>query len=415
MIPGKTTLPLKAGPLWKDPVIGLVLALSFASGGLLTFIPATFPIFKHVFSSNLEQLGRIALLYYMSALLFSMVGGEIVGRLGQRRALASTLALIAGALIVIGSAQGFSVILVGAFCLGLGNLSIVVIISTIVTEDYSRIRQSLFSLQWLIGSAGGVVVPAAIGWWLIHSERLGGSWRSAYYLTAIVIIFMIPLPLGLRVGAHSGKGAKALPTPRGLSEIQHLLRNPAMYCLGALNVLHGISNGGMVFFVGQLYQKKLGIDAAHAAYFLSALTGGFLSGRLLLSWITSHWRIPELVVLATCAAVETVGYVVAIVSPSYSWGLIAFGVAGIFGSGDAPSLSSYAGVRFSAQAVTAFSMMTAIGYIGGGTGSYVVGFLGKRLGIETSIWLMPLFSLGMSIIALEWYLRERTNQRQIIN
>lgn len=407
MTPANTSPPSKAGPLWKDPVIWLVLALSFVSGGLLTFIPATFPIFKRVFSSNLEQLGRIALLYYMSALLFSIVGGGVVGRLGQRRALASTLALIAGALIVIGSAHGFSIILVGAFCLGLGGLSIVVIISAIITEDYTRVRQSLFSLQWLTGSAGGVIVPAAIGRWFIYSERLAGNWRSAYYMAAFVMAAMIPLPLVLRFGAHSGKGAKASSTPRGFSEIKHLLRDPAMYCLGALNLLHGISNGGMIFFVGQLYQKKLGVDAAHAAYFLSAATGGFLTGRSLLSWITSRWQIRELVVLGTCAAVETLGYAAAIVSPSYLLGLIAFGLAGIFGSGDAPSLSSYAGVRFSTQAVTAFSLMTAIGFIGGGTGSYMVGFLGKCLGIETSIWLMPCFSLALSLIALEWFLRER--------
>lgn len=407
MMPANPSLPAKVGPLWRDPVIWLALGLAFISGGLITVIPATFPIFKRAFSSNLEQLGRIAFMYYLSAILFCLVGGWVVRYLGQRRALASVLSLIAGALILIGSAPGYASILLGAFCLGLGGFSITVIISTIITEDYSSIRQSFFSLQWMTGSAGGVAVPAALGWWFIHSDRLGGDWRFAYFAIAIIMAAVIPFPLMLRFGPPSIRSTQAASGTDGLADIKHLLRQPAMYCLGVLNLLHGISNGGMVFFVGQLYQKKLGVDAADAAYFLSAGTIGFLVGRLLLSWITLRWRIPEMAVLGACAAVETLSYAGAIASPSYLLGVLAYGLAGIFGSGDAPSLSSYAGARFSTRAVSAFSLLGALSFVGGGAGSYIVGFFGKHLGVEVSIWLMPVFGLAMSLIAFEWFRRNR--------
>ena len=393
-------------PVAKDPVIWLVLGLSFVCGGLLTVIPATFPIFTRVFRSNVEQLGRIALLYYLSALLFCLAGAGLLGRMGRKRALVSNLALISGALVLIGSARGLWAVFPGVFCLGLGEFSMVVIISAIITEDFGRIRQSLFSLQWLAGSTGGVVFPAAIGWWFLHSERTGGTWRPAYFGAAGIIAAIIPVMIMVRIGDRPGTSMEDRPTTHGFADLRHLLRNPAMYSLGALNLLHGISNGGMVFFVGQLYQKKFGVDAAHAAYFLSAVTAGFCAGRSTLSWVTARWQVSELAVLGVCAAVETLGYAVAVACPGYRAGVLAFGVAGFFGSGDAPSLSSWAGLRFSAWAVTAFSLMGAVSFIGGGTGPYLVGFFGRQHGIEKTLWLMPLCSLLMALIAAEWFRRE---------
>jgi fucose permease len=82
-------------------------------------------------------------------------------------------------------------------------------------------------------------------------------------------------------------------------------------------------------------------------------------------------------------------------------------LAGFFISGDAPSINSYAGRRFVGQSATAFALVTGVGNIGGGVGPYLIGVIGNHLGLETGIWLMPLFSLGLAALSLGWYFQRK--------
>jgi fucose permease len=185
-----------------------------------------------------------------------------------------------------------------------------------------------------------------------------------------------------------------------------ILAKPTIYALGVAIFLHGVSQVGMVSWTGQLYQKKLSIDAARAAYFISVNSMGFFGGRLLLSWITARWKIPELLVLTACAAGGTLAFAGTIAAHDYGIGLALFAIAGFFISGDAPSINSYAGARFAGQSATAFSLMNGIGNIGGGAGPYLTGAIGNRFGLTAGIRLMPVFSMSLAAMALAWHLRQ---------
>ncbi len=179
-------------------MIWFILGLYFVSTCIVSFLPVTFPIFKKVFGSTLEQLGRIQVCYYGSAVVFTLGGGWFVNRMGYRRATAIALADIAASLVLIGSAQSYATVLVGAFCFGLGVLSIAVATASIIGEHFSALRQRLFFLQGICGSAGNILGPAALGWWLGNVERLGKSWRAGYFGTALIISLLILWPLLLR-------------------------------------------------------------------------------------------------------------------------------------------------------------------------------------------------------------------------
>ncbi len=135
----------------------------------------------------------------------------------------------------------------------------------------------------------------------------------------------------------------------------------------------------MISFVGQLYQKKLGVGPAEAAYFLSSHAAGFLAGRSLLSWIAAHWKIQELALLSACAAGGTIFFAATILSSDYFWGVVFMGLAGVCVSGNGPSLNSYLALRFTNQAKSAFSLMSGISYIGGAVGPYLIGYFGTDL------------------------------------
>lgn len=395
-------------PIWKDPLIWFILGLYFVSTSIMNFLPVTFPIFKRVFGSTLEQLGRIQLCYYGSAVVFTCVGGWFVGRLGYRRAIATALAVIAASLIVIGSARSYAIVLVGAFCFGLGVLSVAVTTASIIGEHFGALRQRLFLLHGICGSAGSMLGPAAMGWWLANVERFGKSWRMGYFATAGLIAVLILWPLLLRSRTLSGAQKSTESTTGAAAALKYILRQPAMYMIFLLTTLHGLTEGGMISFVGQLYQKKLGVDPAQAAYFLSSHAGGFLAGRSLLSWITAHWKIHELAILSACATGGTLFFAATIVSSDYWWGLAFMGLAGVCVSGNGPSINSYLGFRFADQAKTAFSLMSGISYIGGAGGPYLVGYLGSKHGLEKSMWIDPFFSFSLAVVALLWFFKERS-------
>jgi hypothetical protein len=51
--------------------------------------------------------------------------------------------------------------------------------------------------------------------------------------------------------------------------------------------------------------------------------------------------------------------------------------------------------------------MSGISYIGGAGGPYLVGYLGSLYGLEKSMWIDPLFSISLAMVALLWFLREK--------
>ena len=397
-----------APSIWKDPLVWFVLATYFLSTSIMNFMPVTFPIFRRVFNATLEQMGRIQMCYYISAVAFTFGGGWFMGRVGYKRAIAIALIVIASSLVLIGTAQSYLIVVVGAFFFGLGVLPLAVTTVSIIGEHFGPIRQRLFFIHGMVGSAGSVVGPAALGWFLGNVERLGQSWRTGYFATATVIGAFVLYPLLLRSKTLAVKSDAEEAKPGAAEAFRYTLRQPAIHMLFLLTTLHGLTEAGMISFVGQLYQRRLGVDAAQAAYFLSSHAGGFLAGRALLSVITGRWKIPDLILLSACAAGGAVFFAATIMGASYLWGMIFMFVAGIFVSGNGPSINSYLGMRFETYAKTAYAFMVGISYIGAALGPYLVGLLGSRYGLEKSMWIDPLFSLSLSAIALLWFSKDRS-------
>jgi MFS family permease len=308
-------------------------------------------------------------------------------------------------LAVIGSASGILVILLGAAWFGLAMASLDVVCSSMIAERFGKKRQSIFLLYAAVTSLGGIIGPAALGWWQTHGKTTAQNWRAGYYVIACALV---PLALwGLRVPSLASPMKAAETAPSGsLGAMREILSRPTIYVLGLAYFLHGVAQTGMISWVGQLYQRKYGIDAAQAAYLISSDLIGFFVGRSLLSWVTARWRISELLLMGICAGSACLAFVATITAPSYGWGLICFMLSGFFISADGPSINSYVGLRFADRAAHAFVLMSGIGVVGSAVGAYVTGLLGEWFGLQVAIWFMPAFGAALSTLALIWALHE---------
>jgi fucose permease len=391
--------------VWKDPIFWFAIALGLADGCVRNFVPSTFPIFHHEMSATLRQMGDTQFLFYLSSLIFGVVGGPLLAMIGLNRGAVIALAMAATSLGLIGFAHHFSTVLWATGLLGLAIVALVVIVSSIITRHFSARRQSVFLLSGLSDASGSMLGPAILGWWIVHSGRWGLTWRSGYFAAAAAMGCLIVWALLLRSDRNETDHPTAKPT--NLQGTQAVLRHPAFYIAVALCFCHGLAQSGMVSFVGQLYVKKLHVDAAHAAYLLSIEAVGILSGRFIFGGLLARWRIPELLVIALCAAAETAAFAATILSPSYLLGAAMFLVGGLFMSAIGPSLNSYLGGRLTHHAAAAFALFAGLGNVGAALGPYLIGTTGSDFGIENGIFLSPLFGALLSSIALFWHIREK--------
>jgi MFS family permease len=402
------TLGAPVPPIWKDQVFWFVIAMGVGYGAVYNFLPASFPAFTRQFNCSLAQLGQIQLLFFLSSLGFSLVGGSLVALLGLKRSAILSFAIAAGALLLISESRYLILVLIGSALFGFAISAMVVIDSSIISGHFSQRRQSVFLITGLSDAGGSMIGPAMLGWWLANSMRWGLSWRVGYFAAAADMAALIVWALCVRSGAMRGeRSGRDAAGQKVSSHTREILASGALYVAVVLGFCHGLAQAGMLSFVGQLYIIKLHVDAAHAAYFLSGNAAGILSGRLLFGWITAHWKIPELVVISICAAAETAAFLGAILSSSYLVGLGMFVIAGIFVSTIGPSLNSYLGGKFAKGTATAFSLFAGLSNLGAAFGPFIIGVIGTDLGVGRGILFAPAFSTLLSAMALLWFLRER--------
>ncbi len=400
-------LESEANSVWTDSVFWFVMVLGLGYGAVFNFLPASFPIFKREFGATLEQMGQSQFLYFVSSLVFSLIGGAMIGRLGLKRSAMVALSIAGAALILIGGASKFSLVLFSVVFFGLAIAALVVIGSSIISGHFGKNRQSVFFLAGLSDAGGSMVGPALLGWWFVQADHWNMSWRTGYYAGAGAMGLLLLWALFVRSNSLPRESLESGVGEPALSIMREVLRSPIIYVASLLGFFHGLAQAGMLSFVGQLYQSKLHIDAAHAAFFLSVNAGGVLGGRLLFGGITSRWKVPELMVITVCAAGETGAFLGTILSPSYILGILLFALSGVMVSTIGPSLSSYLGGRFIGRTATAFSLFAGLSNVGAAVGSYFVGAIGNRLGVERGIFLAPGFSAALCMLAFVRFLRER--------
>jgi MFS family permease len=399
--------PAGSEPVWKDPLFWFVIAVGLGYGGVRNFLPTTFPILRHELGATLEQLGKTEFLFYLSSVLIGVLGGSVLGWLGLKRTAATALGLAGVSLLLVGLAKGVGLILLCAGMLGLAIVSLVVVISSMISAHFHARRQSVFFLTGLADAGGTMIGPAALGLWIVHAERWHLTWRSGYFAGAGVLGMLVLWALLVPDKNIGDPPPERTPRGKNVAPMKRVLRDSAFRTAVLLCFCHGLAQAGMVAFVGQLYIRKVHVDLAHAAYLLSAEGAGIVAGRLIFAWITSLWSIPELKVIALCAAAETVAFTATILSPSYLTGITMFLLGGVFISAVGPSLSSYLGRRLPDHLGTAFSLFAGLGNMGAALGPYMIGVLGTNLGIEKGILFAPLFSGLLSATGLVRYLQEK--------
>jgi len=229
--------------------------------------PVTFPIFGRVFGTSLEQMGQGQSVFFFSGIVFSLCGGWMIGRMGHIRGLILVLLAISASLTLIGTASGFSAVLLGAFCFGLAMTTLSERHLQLADQQTfcPKVPKHVFSCRlggcqrsrcWY-GCLGRMVCVRRGKWGKLASGilRVGGNRRRAS-----------SLGLGGDEALHEGPSLKrSMPA---FSAMREVLRSPDLYAEGIMAFFHGLAQGDG-FFRRAVVPEEIAIDTAIVAYFIS--------------------------------------------------------------------------------------------------------------------------------------------------
>jgi MFS family permease len=384
-------------PVYKNPAMWLIVGLSVFPILAYNWLPVLFNTFQREFGANLEMQGATQQYMFLSGLVLVFAGGPLTRRLGWKWASVSGVAVIAVGLAIVGLSPGFPALLAGCVVYGFGIAWMYLIYGVLVSRCLPGQRQQGFLINNMILSLVGGAGPALLGLWI----SLGLGWRAAFLVAAGLNGVCAGLLLAWRrtgIGADPASDIDASSTSsrRGIPVLFTL----AMWVVGIAYVLHGAAEIGIISWAGKLYNQRLGISEERMALFISVNVFSFAVGRFLLTFVAGRFR--DLTLLAMCAAGGTLFFSLTLTCRNYYVGLLFMSCAGMCMSGNAPAMNSYLSERFAGNLELAFAVFQGFGAVGSALAPRLIGFGGDRFGLETAIWLVPLSSGALALLAFFW-------------
>lgn len=379
----------------------IAMLMAFLDGVLAFVFPVLFPVFKEQFQCNLEQLGRVQLVYYMSQLIYCFFALWLVNRLGFIKLLCGALIISAASLTVIGSASSFGMLLAGVTILGLSETVFFVTGSTIISIFFKHNQSTIFFVFGVMLSAGSVLNSLALGKWLAYSESSKaywgfGVWLIAAFLLAVFIFIIVTRKITSFI--ESVNFRKDLNCKK---EYSRLLSNKKLWSVGMALMLYCMAYIGILSWIGQLYQKRFGIDGGQASAIISLYLTGFMAGRAIFYLISKKTKIAPMKLVAICAVSAVFSIILSITAPNLVFGQVLILISGIFLSANVPAILSAVGDIFNeGNTFAAYNFNMMVFSVSYGAGPYIIGFIGSKLSLELSIWTAPLFGVLLVIAAV---------------
>src|SRR6185503_6648971 len=102
-------------------------------------------------------------LYFVGALIGSLLAGAVTGKAGPSVSARSGLATGGLGCLLIGSAQNFLMLQTGCLFMGLGSVWLSIIYGTIIAEHFQAFRQKIFVAVNLTMAISGTLAPMGLG------------------------------------------------------------------------------------------------------------------------------------------------------------------------------------------------------------------------------------------------------------
>ncbi len=239
-------------PLLKDlPVEVAVLAsiAFFVALGFGIVIPSI-PIFAESFGVTALAASAVVSAFALMRFISSPLAGSLTNRLGERRVLATGLAIVAVSSALAGLAQSYVQLLVLRGIGGIGSSMFTVSAMALLLRVADADQRGRAAAAWQGGFlVGGVAGPAVGGLVLAVSIRAPFFFYAGTLAVATVValVFLSPARIAAREAAVEShdQGEVSAPPKSGWPDLLDALRNGAYRAALAVNLTTGLATFGL--------------------------------------------------------------------------------------------------------------------------------------------------------------------------
>ena len=275
--------------LWLS-ALGATMLMQLVASFMGQSLPVIAPLMRASTGLAPERVGNLSSLTALATVLYLMIGGVFLARMGPVRMLQLGTAVAVTALLVASLGQAFAIFL-AAFMLGLGYGPTPPAGSRMLAATAPPQHRSLiFSIKQAGAPAGGalaglVAAPVALAY----------GWPAALMLAfgVGVVAILVIQPLRPAFDAERSRAqrlrfndifsAHAISAP-----LASLKQNPALRRVTALSVSFAIAQGCLFSFTVTWLVEKRGFDLVLAGSVFAAMQFAGVVARILLGWVADR-------------------------------------------------------------------------------------------------------------------------------
>ena len=366
----------------------------FVFGIVMAILGAILPSLFERIGFGAGAAGNLFLTMNFAMLLATLFFGPVVDRFGFRSILAVSAFLVAAAFLLLSRAATYSVVLAAAVVLGLGGGALNGGTNALTSDLHEgEKRGAALNVLGIFFGFGALSVPFLIG---TLRERLG----LGRILVLATALSLVPFIIYVVLRFPRAKHAQGFP----IKDAAGIARNPLLWLTGFILFFESGNEFTVGGWISSHLQTTFGVAAGTAALVLAGYWAAVMAGRLVSSRLVRGVR-NETLILASAALSLVAALLMALApsGPAAAVGavLIGAGFAAIY-----PTTLAIVGANFAAFTGTAFSVVIALGLVGGMLSPWLAGRIAQASSLRRG-FIIPVVNCAM-IIVLTVFVRTRT-------
>jgi len=366
----------------------------FVFGIVMAILGAILPSLFERIGFGAGAAGNLFLIMNFAMLMATLFFGPVVDRFGFKSILAVSAFLVAAAFLILSRAATYSVVLAAAVVLGLGGGALNGGTNALTSDLHEgEKRGAALNVLGIFFGIGALSIPFLIG---AMRETLG----LGRILVLATALSLVPFIIYVVLEFPRAKHAQGFP----IKDAAGIARNPLLWLTGLI-LFFGSGNeftvGG---WISSHLQTTFGVAAGAAALVLAGYWAAVMGGRLVSSRLVRNIRNETLILVS--AALSLAAALLMALAPS---GPAAAAGAVLIGAGFAaiyPTTLAIVGANFAAFSGTAFSVVIALGLVGGMLSPWFAGKIAEASSLRRG-FIIPVVNCAM-IIVLTLLVRLRT-------
>jgi fucose permease len=352
-------------------------------GVTVTTLGSVLPPLIERYGLNRTDAGSLMALMSLGILAASLVFGPIVDRFGYRPVLVAGALGVGLGLAAIARAPTSAVLAPAMLVFGLGGGLLNGATNALVSDITPEGRESGLASLGVFFGIGAFGVPFALGLlqeWAAYTTIVGG----------LAILALVPLSTFLAVRFPPPKQAQGFP----LRRVGALLGDAWLLLVGLMLFLQSGMEITLSGWSAQYVREVVGVSQERSSLVLSLFWVGLVAARLALARLPRSGLAASVLPGFQGVALVGAGLMLAVPDTATAGAglfLLGFGLAAGF-----PILLGFLGGLYRDLTGTAFSAVFVMALVGGSTLSYLTGVLGDRLGLRSSLVIVPVAVLAQA-------------------